>query len=91
MFCLVIHKENSLLDVQEKERYTKDMQTTTIILLIILGLVSLALITVILFIGIKIWAILKKIERVTSFFSDETDQVKSILKKVRMKIHNIIE
>lgn len=67
------------------------METTTIILLIILGLVSFALIAVILFIGIKIWMILKKIESVISFFSDETNQVRSIIKKVRTKIHNIIE
>lgn len=67
------------------------METTTIILLIILGSVSFALIAVILFIGIKIWMILKKIESVISFFSDETDQVRGIIKKVRTKIHNIIE
>ncbi len=67
------------------------METTTIILLVILGMVSFALIAVILFIGIKIWSILTKIEHMTRFFSDETDQIKSILKKVRTKIHTIIE
>ncbi len=67
------------------------METTTIILLIILGSVSFALIALFLFIGIKIWTILKKIENVISFFSEETSQVRSIIKKVRAKIHNIIE
>lgn len=67
------------------------METTTIILLIILGSVSFVLIAVVLFIGIKIWMILKKIESVISFFSDETDQVRGIIKKIRTKIHNIIE
>lgn len=67
------------------------METATIILLIILGLVSFTLIIVVLFIGIKIWTLLKKIEQIVSFFSDETDQVRTIMKKVRTKIHNIIQ
>lgn len=67
------------------------MGTTTIILLTILGLVSFTLIIVVLFIGIKIWTLLKKIEQIVSFFSDETDQVRTIMKKVRTKIHNIIQ
>ncbi len=67
------------------------METTTIILLTILGLVSFTLIIVVLFIGIKIWTLLKKIEQIVSFFSDETDQVRTIMKKVRTKIHNIIQ
>jgi uncharacterized protein YoxC len=67
------------------------METTTIILLIILGSVSFALIAVILFIGIKVWTILKKIESALSFFSDETSNIRSVMKKIRNKITNIVE
>jgi len=67
------------------------METTSTILLILLVSVSGLLIVILIALGYKIWKIVSALERITSLFSDETDQVKHIMKKVRTKIHSILE
>lgn len=65
--------------------------TTTTILLIILGSVSLILIIILLAIGVQIWKLIRTLQHIASIFSDEADHAKNIVKKVRTKIHSILE
>jgi uncharacterized membrane protein len=66
------------------------METILIVLLIMLGFVSAVLIILLIVIGMKLWKILSALQKIARFFSDETDQAQSILKKIRAKIHTIL-
>lgn len=65
--------------------------TTTTILLIILGAVSFILIAILVIIGLQIWKLVRTLQHIATVFSDEADHAKNIVKKVRTKIHSILE
>ncbi len=65
--------------------------TTTTILLIILGIVSFILITILVVIGFQIWKLVRTLQKVANLFSDETSHIQKIIEKTRNKIHKILE
>ena len=67
------------------------METTTTILLIILGSVSGILIILLVTIGIQVWRLLNTLQKIASLFGDEADHMHKIIKKVRTKVHAILE
>lgn len=67
------------------------MEPTTTTLLIILGSVSFVLIIILVVIGFQIWRLIRTLQRIASVFADETDHAKNIIRKVRKKIHSILE